>query len=315
MTDDHTWDVPEDDPIWQELVAAGQVTPVRAEEIERVRTSIRAVSATERSAARPVRKLGRPARRRRRMMVGVACAVAVAVALIALPTVPWSGRQPVATATASDFLRHAATQVPLSPAPDTDYYRVEYESMSTLPQGGKDLRSTRIVLWYGRAGDTHMSRNGSAPKRLSEGVDVAQFVLGSGTSLTWAEVAALPVDPEAIEPLLQRSGPDGRADPPATRFDALCGLLATAPLSGAQRRAILTVLADIPGSELLGDTHDRLERDGTAIEIRSASVGVRLVVTDSGEPLETSITTPSGSVMEDTVFVSARGVQSVRADS
>lgn len=322
------------DDLLRDVEAVGGVGDVPESALIDARTAVRRAAGTERLRMERLRP-----RRHRHILAGLAAAAA-AVAILVVPTLEIGEEPPVATATAATFLQNAAASIPASQAPSAPYLRVEYLSASVFGnvlealQTGSPLEQmgepTRTVWWFGRNGDRFLSLDGSAPMETFTGPPGTAhlWALGRrGSRLSWNDVLALPEDPGALGALIDQAAPGDR---PGDQFRCIGGLLATAPLSGAQRGALLTVASNLDGAKLLGDATDSSGRTGVAIQVSDEWTTTKLIFDQNGMPLESttrsmkdreffmkseagvsSITVAAGTLMERTTYISAKGVSDV----
>jgi hypothetical protein len=216
-------------------------------------------------------------KRRRRVLTTALVASAASLAVVAVPTLPLSGRPQ--DKAAAQVLERAGVA---AGAQAGDWRGASYwHSVSTYVRDGEDVRRE---VWIGH----------STPGVLKDpGVDtgvipleVAIFPTGSG-GVTWDELWELPTEPGALEDRL-RSGINGAGpDDDSELFVIVGDLLRESPAPPALRKALWQVAARVPGIELVGAVTDHAGRPGVAVERH----GMRYVVDpDDGRLLEESAT-------------------------
>lgn len=117
-----------------------------------------------------------------------------------------------------------------------------------------------IERWFGDGVSFQLTAHGPELR------DVPGFVTFEGAdpvSFTWAEIAALPTEPEALhELLLSKLEPTGRAEEAA--LDATARLVTDAPAPAAVRAAAWELLSTLPDVTVEQDARDSEDRAGTA---------------------------------------------------
>ncbi len=141
--------------------------------------------------------------------------------------------------------------------------------------------------WYGIGVSFELTANGPALMALGDHIPIE----GHTISYTWAEMAALPTEPELLhDALLSRYFPDEREE--AVR-DAAARLATQAPASPELRAAAWELLTSLAGVEVEQDVRDSENRRGTAATYQYGdSDRVRTVLYDEARnlPLETQDT-------------------------
>ncbi|WP_328291346.1 CU044_5270 family protein [Kineococcus sp. NBC_00420] len=197
-------------------------------------------------------------------LAGAAAAAAVALVLPVASAPPASAEQ-VLLVTAQ-----AAGQQP-DQAAGAAYWHVHSE---------QDYPATKPLqreIWQSRNGESVLRDETLVSGALDgEPVDPAEVVTTSldgpavfgvgGRSLSWADLDALPTDPQALGTLLRAAVKDHPAGEDHELFVTVTDLLTESPASPALRRALWEVAARVPGAEVLGPMTDAAGRTGTAIE-------------------------------------------------
>ena len=114
--------------------------------------------------------------------------------------------------------------------------------------------------WYGDGVSFELTDHGPTLRATHSylGMEGAEPV-----TFTWAEIAALPTEPEALhDALLDKFEPTGAADDAV--LSNLAGLVTTAPAPPAVRAAGWDLLKTLPGVELQQSVRDSEDRLGTA---------------------------------------------------
>lgn len=141
--------------------------------------------------------------------------------------------------------------------------------------------------WYGDGVSFELTAYGPALMALGDHIPIE----GHTVSYTWAEMAALPTEPEPLhDALLDRYFPDEREE--AVR-DAAARLATQAPASPELRAAAWELLTSLAGVEVEQDVRDSEDRRGTAATYQYGDNDrVRTVIYDEARnlPLETQDT-------------------------
>jgi hypothetical protein len=140
-----------------------------------------------------------------------------------------------------------------------------------------------------------------------------------GMGSSYAQIRALPADPQALGRILSRRVSRFRLPwyTAATRDAVVRGntlewigrLLGAAPLDADQRAALLRLAASLPGVELSGDAVDRLGRQGTAVRL-----DVRAVRTDRHIPPQLRTSRSSVTLVVDPATGALLGTRLVATD-
>jgi hypothetical protein len=245
-----------------------------------------------------VHPITRSRRRRAPWVVAALVGVGAAALVVAGVTVTFPGRTPEATPgghpvpvhSASVFLVRLASKATAAPGIDDAYWKVRFTSSDPLRViAGSDPQST-TTLWYGRTGGRWITDGSGTVVKASD--TNAPFVIGADLALTWSQVNALPGDPAQLEASLQSTlGPTSIPT-------GVARLLASAPLSAAQRSALFTILSHQPGVTMRDGVKDTTGRVGTALTFpfgptkKTQTEMVTLLLTADGtllEVLETAI--------------------------
>lgn len=320
-----------DVPGWDEFSAAGGPAPrASAATLDRTRAALRAAAAAEAEPADVPVQLSRWQSKRMKAGVGLLAVAAVAAAVIAVPTIGISGSQPASTATASEFLRTVAAQVPAQA--DSKYWRFEYIvwADATDSSGAVTSDPTTFTRWYERGKAAHF-RSVESPQAQAERTamgapqqDAMQseparplFDFVAPSTLTWDELAQLPNDPAQLLALMKND--QSKATRSATGnlaiFEGITSLLATAPVDSQTRAALFEVASGLPDVTLTGTGTDTQGRTGTWLELTDDHFAVtkRILVADDGTLLE-SVTAPlaaGASPLYRTTYLSARGTETL----
>lgn len=141
--------------------------------------------------------------------------------------------------------------------------------------------------WYGNGVNFELTTNGPALMAIGDHINLE----GHGLTYTWADMAALPTDPEPLhEALLGRYFSDEREE---SVRDAAARLATQAPSSPELRAAAWDLLTSLAGVEVKHDARDSEGRRGTAATYQYADDDrMRTVIYDEARnlPLETQDT-------------------------
>jgi hypothetical protein len=228
-----------------------------------LRQRLRAVAATVDAPDRPVR---RPARRRW-VLTSLAAAAAVVTAVVVVPvvTAPGASAEQVLLVTAE-----AAGQQPdLAVGAEYWHVRSEVEYPGTTPF----VRE----IWHGRTAESVLVDAAATRGRVEALGGPATYGVG-GHLLTWADLDALPTDPDELADLLRAQVAGHESGEENALWEAITGLLLESPASPALRQALWEVAARMPDVELLGPATDATGRTGTAIERDQTDAGWYRVV-------------------------------------
>lgn len=204
---------------------------------------------------------------RRRWLVGTPIGLAVACAAAVLVLARGnSGTVPAASA--ETFLKTAADRALAAPAarlgPGQFYYeRYHGTDLGPLPSGiGTSER------WMSRLGTGRELYDGHPLYRfLGSATHPGATALGN-RSLTYAQLRALPTDPERLAGVVRRaSTPSGQVGLSSSEYRTIGQLLGGSPwpIRPALRSALLRVAATIPGLEVESGARDCAGRAATAI--------------------------------------------------
>lgn len=268
-------------PGWDEL--ADSPPPVApAHVLGRSAAVIRAAIAADLSAG--VRPITSARRRQRRWVSAAVAGVAAAAVLVAAPTISTPGNEPASVASASQFLIQLAATTPARAGLDADFWKVTFSSVnpSDATAGSEE---TTTSLWYGRTGGQWVQTAGDRVVRAN--TLPAQFAVGPNALLSWGDVKDLSSDPDTLEAHLQSLIEPLDAVVPGSIVEAASSLLATAPLSSAQRSALLTILGRQGDVTMRQGVTDAAGRTGTALDFPNDATHTQtLVMADDGTLLE-----------------------------
>lgn len=269
-----------DFPGADELLAAAKVPPVTA---AAVNASVTAVAG--RVAAEQVTALRTRVPRTRRLLVAAAAVALLATGAVAYPVLDIGG-PPAQTASAADFLRGMADAAGAARPSQAPYWKVR----STFENEDDGTGTTTLV--FDHAG-TMWTQNSLSPGQEAVTGKKKQWLVGKNW-LTWAQLDALPTDPDALV--------DHFRDNP---FGPISVILADSPASPALRSALFNVLARTDGVRLLKNVKDSMGRPGTAIEHTTAAdpnLGSKAVTT------RLVIDRASGKILEESSHIDGEGV-------
>jgi hypothetical protein len=146
---------------------------------------------------------------------------------------------------------------------DATYYYV-VTSSTTTKQGEEDDESSSLGIerWYGDGVSFDLLGYGpdllDAPDYLNLG-----HTPSTNVSFTWAELAELPTEPDALhDALLDAYEPAGEGEEAV--LYAAKGLISEAPSSPQLRAAAWQLLTSLPGVDVEADVRDSDDRPGTA---------------------------------------------------
>ncbi|MFJ6438409.1 hypothetical protein [Streptomyces sp. NPDC091416] len=254
------------------LLAAAKVPPVTAAAVDAAVTAV-----AGRVAAEQVTELRTRVPLTRRLLVAAAAVATLATGAVAYPVLDL-GRPPAQTASAADFLHGMADTAGAARPSQAPYWKVRTKFEN------EDDGTGTTTLVFDRTG-TMWTQNSLSPGQKAVPGKKKQWLVG-GNRLTWAQLDALPADPDALA--------DTFGDHP---FGPISVILADSPASPALRSALFDVLARTDGVTLLRNVKDSMGRPGTAIEntiaadpqLGSKAVATRLVIDRaSGSILEES---------------------------
>lgn len=269
-----------DFPGADELLAAAKVPPVTAAVVN---ASVTAVAG--RAAAEQVAELRSRVPLTRRLLVAAAAVATLATGAVAYPVLDL-GRPPAQTASAADFLHGMADTAGAARPSQAPYWKVRTKFEN------EDDGTGTTTLVFDHAG-TMWTQNSLSPGQEAVTGKKKQWLVGKNR-LTWAQLDALPTDPDALA--------NHFGDNP---FGPISVILADSPASPALRSALFDVLARTDGVRLLKNVKDRTGRPGTAIENTTAGdprLGSKAVTT------RLVIDRRSGSILEESSRIDGKGV-------
>lgn len=278
-----------------------QLEPGRLQLQEAIEQADTRVLALRRHHRRPGRRSGRRPERRWAItaLAGTAAAAAVALVLPVASAPPASAEQ-VLLVTA----QAAGQQLDQAAGAAYWYVRSEQDFPGTEP--------LQREIWQARSGVSVLRDEALVPGALEgKPVDPADVVTTSldgpavfgigGRQLSWAELDALPTDPDALGKLLRQAVAGHPAGEDNELWEVVTGLLTESPASPALRQALWEVAARIPGVELLGPMTDATGRPGTAIERderdQNRDLNVYVLDPTTGEVLEERNLNKNGDVI------------------
>ncbi|WP_264349479.1 hypothetical protein [Streptomyces milbemycinicus] len=290
------------------LMAAGRVTPPKAETVAAAQAVVRAAierdadvaaltpaaltpaaltpaTATP-SAVRPRRRAGLAGLFFRPRVVVTALAAAVAAGVIAYPALTATDSapsQPPRAASAKAFLNDMAQVAASAPATEAPYWKTTL-NLTVPADGEKESTHTRYLDRKGKS--TEVNPDGSTKVAFT----ARAYAVGDRT-LGWNQLDKLPTDPKALASLLPTpNSADGKAK---STFDNATALLGESPARPELRAALYRVLAGLPGVEVAGPAKDATGRTGTALEWTTDSGTLRLIINPkTGDLLEETETAP-----------------------
>lgn len=280
------------------LIAAGEVAPPDAAVIDAALAAVRLAAAadsvdTQPDAGRPRRSFGRS--RRSRILVAVAVAAVVAGA-VAVPTIPFGGTPPAASADAASFLHQVAGTAADAPKPDAPYWKMRTKSAageggaaggwgSPVKVTGHRGDAAASTSWLSRSGRITRAWNGKyafTPAGNEPGAQMEWQV--AGMYVKWDDLRKLPTEPRALTAYLNSGNPDTPKQEAV--FNGIVTLL-TSPASPELRSALYDVLAGLPYLRLVGRVQDSAGRTGVAVEYDLEDVRSRVVIDpETALPLE-----------------------------
>lgn len=256
------------------LQEAGTVSLPTDHTVERGRAALD--TATDAAAAR-VRAIRRA--RRRRAGFGALVGAAATAALVIGPTIVSGDRAPIASAAQVLLAASDAAGEQGDGWPDASYWHTVTEYTTYV--AGVETAQDRRESWMGRETDSVVV--------LSQRSGKLEWTLPwhgvlDGQAITWADIYALPTDPDALEQVLRRGAATeqtglaadegGALSQDAYVFRRIGDLLRESPTSPALRQGLWAVAARLPEVTLVGEVTDAVGRPGTAVELG----GVRLVI-------------------------------------
>lgn len=324
------------------LDAVKQADPVSADVgeppdalFERILAIARAEEETRPSAAGRHRRHQR-ARSKWVLAVGAAGTVAL-VAVIATVLLAADAGSP-SPAAAAVLLRaaHTATKQPATgpPGPGQFVYTKSEGLLGTtsVPAGGQAFNTVWRYIrqqWIAPDGSGRVLQVAGRP-RLATSADRAAWIAdgkpnlddGSGGISTplskgsglYLDLSNLPTDPSALKRLIEQRKLEGGPPGEAETFTIIGDLLRNSYAPPAVRSALYTVAAQLPNITLIGPTHDKLGRIGTAVGYASNGTTHELILDPRTSALLAEQTVDSrGRVVAWTAYVSSAIVNSTRA--
>lgn len=297
------------DPSLQRLADANPAPPARLtpEENARAEALLYRITSAPPASAVPQRS---SANLRARLAAVVVAVLAVVVGST-LATAP---------ASAEGVLLKAASAAANQPVEDGRYWYVHTTVIdpATVPfhrEIWKSRDGVGDVLRDGFWAAERAKNNGSdtpdpsmiTTQKLQTGDEPTPATFGDGVTVTWEELENLPTDAAELKSLLEeqmsRTGNENDDD---ALWSATTALLTESPASSELRRALWEVAATIPGVELLGQTTDSLEREGTAVKADFGDrypVVVIILDPNDGTVLERRTLGPDGQVIAGSTLI------------
>jgi len=277
--------------------------------------------------------------RSRWIIAAGAVVTAALVAVVATALLPAGDAGSPSPAAAAVLLRaaHAATKQPATgpPGPGQFVYTKSEGLLgsTTVPAGGQAFstvwRYTR-QQWIAPDGSGRVLQVAGRP-RLATSADRTAWIAdgkpnlndGSGDISTplsrgsglYLDLSDLPTDPSALEQLIEQrkleSGPPGDAE----TFTIIGDLLRNSYAPPAVRSALYTVAAQLPDVTLMGTTHDKLGRTGTAVGYPSNGNNTQEMILDpqTSALLAEQTINSKGKVIAWTAYLSSAIVNSTKA--
>jgi len=259
--------------------------------------------------ARHIAAAGRTPRRprRRRWRVPAIALPALAAAAVAVLLVTGGGARDVAPDDAAAALERAAAAARARPAGvpgpgEYLYLRDRTAYLATVADRApySYLRPAVRETWVARDGSGRYVERGAGPPVFPGPRDRARWVaagrpsLGAripraagtlpprgfpagASTLSFAELAALPEDGDAMYARLRELAGDAGPSPDVEAFVIIGDLLRSAPVPPAQRAALYRAAARIEGVRLAGAVRDDLGRPGVAVDLEHEGQRRRLV--------------------------------------
>lgn len=276
---------PLDFPGAAQLLAAGEVPPPAPVAVTAAREAVPRAAAAEATVV-PLRttRVGR----RRGLLVATAAVAAIAAGAVVYPVLDVGG-EPAATAAASTFLDDMAAVAADAPATHAPYWKVRVE---TVNHDDGERTDTTFFDRAGRIWSVDGDGTVHEPPMGKKG-KLKKWPVGKKW-LTWPELDKLPTDEKALTALFPKDA--------NSRFGQVVIMLEDSPASPELRAALFRILADTPGTKLIGDVRDSKGRAGGGVEITTEvrygtgpDKGVKyrttdryIVDPDTGLPLETT---------------------------
>ncbi|WP_406330796.1 CU044_5270 family protein [Streptomyces sp. NBC_00203] len=307
------------------LIAAGEVAPPDAAVVDAALAAVRLAAVADSAdarldAGRPRRRFGRT--RRSRILLSAAVAAVVAGA-VAVPTIPFGGTRPAASADAASFLHEVASTAADARTSDAPYWKVRRKMItgensaatgwgSPVKVVGARSGAATSTVWFSRSGMISRAWNGQyamTPAGKEPNAQMSWQV--AGRQVTWDDLRKLPTEPRALKAYLYSGTPDTPEQEAV--FNGIVTLL-TAPVSPELRSALYDVLAGLPYLRLVGSVHDSAGRAGVAIEYDLDDVRSRVVIDpETALPLEEKTTalggTHNGDLISAVTYLSLRSVR------
>jgi hypothetical protein len=303
---------------------------------ERVLAIARAEAEARPSAAERHRRQRRP--RSKWVLAAGAVATVALVAVVATALLPAGDAGSPSPAAAALLLRaaHAATKQPATGPPGHgQFVYTKSEGLlgsTSVPAGGRAFntvwRYTR-QQWIAPDGSGRVLQVAGRPK-LATSADRAAWIAdgkpnlddGSGDISTplsrgsglYLDLSNLPTDPSALKQLIEQRKLEGGPPGDAETFTIIGDLLRNSYAPPAVRSALYTVAAQLPNVTLIGTTHDKLGRTGTAVGYDSNGNTQELILDPQTSALLAEQTIDSrGKVVAWTAYVSSAIVNSTKA--
>jgi hypothetical protein len=211
----------------------------------------------------PSRAERRPARRLIPAATGIAIACAVGAAIVT-----HGGSSTVSTASAATFLNHAAKNALATAAPRLGPHQFYYEKYHGTDLGPRPGTTGTTERWMNRLGTGRERYNGSEIAGFSGSAASPATTPFGNESLTYAELQALPTDPEHLSEIIRHaSTPAGPIGLAAAKYRTIGQLLADSPwpIPSRVRAAMLQVAATIPGLTIHQSARDCAGRPAIAV--------------------------------------------------
>jgi hypothetical protein len=228
-----------------------------------------------------------------------------------LPPVTYSFRTATTDATAAYVLDKAASAIGSQPAPASGWPAgADWHTESQWTCGSGQIYTNNT--WLDSSGNGVARNTGptSGDPGCNPGSDAPYRIIGTGDGstasigqkdYTWAELDALPTDPNKLYPIVKADEqlPFSSTDPGAPTsgqsdlIQSIWNLVTTWPVPPKLQKALYEVAAKIPGVTVVGTYTDSLGRMGTALHI---GMWTMVVDTSNGQVLamNEAATPPSG---------------------
>jgi len=219
----------------------------------------------------------------------------ILAAVILVAGLLWPGRdQPAAAAVLNELAGVAALQPAPVPATAPGYRYTKTDEMylnMMVSQGGEPTIAVLVpktrTIWIAPDGSGRIRETAGVMVFLSEHSRSAWRAAGSPPlgrainqdfgpqKLSFEDLSRLPTDPSALASVIRERAQ--RADPPLydEMFVIVGDLLREQTAPPQVRAALYKVVSGIPGVELVGQVHDRADRQGVAVAKTSTYTGVK----------------------------------------